>query len=422
MNFRQLTRLVIDQNLDFLESNQVVVLGMSGGIDSTALFHVFCELRKLKKIKNFMVLHVNYGLRGSESEGDFVFCRDLAALHNVDFHCLNCLEQDPRFEKHRGESTQVWARRVRHAWFQEFNASGHVIALAHNANDVAENVLFRLARGAMPENLAGMSRLDGLLWRPLIAVLRVDIAEAMSSEGHAWREDSSNQSLTYVRNRIRHNVVIELESIAPGAARRIADFGAMLAEQHRLTDSHVRDELILALADKNLSRQKVHMVRDFLDTAKTGQSVDLGEGFALVRQYEQSEAPNLRPNSDLNQQSKARALQHAHGIDLDQVTAIMSGESSLFVAKPAIFAEIHRCDLMPIQIGGKKDQESAEIVVLPPKSDDRVTFAELTSPFKFKELMQKWKVGILDRLRFVVVKTTRTHEARLVKLFQSGKT
>lgn len=416
MNFKQLTRLVVDQNIDILQENQVVALGLSGGLDSTALFHVFCQLRKLKKIQKFIVLHVNFGLRGEESAGDLAFCRRLAEEHQVAFHAFECRE-DSRVEKLRGESTQVWARRVRHEWFREFGEKGYRIALAHHANDVAENVLFRLARGAMPENLAGMSRLDGAIWRPFIGILRSQLLEAMRREGYEWREDSSNASRIYTRNRIRHGVLQELETVAPGAAGRIAAFGIELAKASAATNAESADDLSLVLTRHERSRQKVQNTRAFLDTAVFGQSMDLGAGFVLSRHdHVKGSTP------DLARQAGARALQHAHGIDVGLWAAVVSSDSELFVPKPAIFSEKGTSGLMQMQIGGKNDQETAEIVVRPPKSEDKVTFAGLTSAFKFKALMQKWKIGVLDRLQFVMVKTTHSDNARLVKLFESGKT
>lgn len=411
MNFKQLIHLVGTQNKDFLESNQLVALGMSGGVDSTALFHVFCELRKIKKIKNFIVLHVNFGLRGDESEGDLGFCQALAKKHNVEFHSRICAAEKKRTAKQRGESTQVWARRIRHEWFHEFHMRGFQIALAHNANDVAENVLFRMSRGSLPENLAGMSRSDGPIWRPFVSILRSDIEQAMVGAKLHWREDSSNSSTKYTRNRIRHDVLKTLEELAPGAAERIAELGMNLAL--REVD---RPHLGAILSSKNLSRQKVQIVGDFLKAAEEGQSIDLGDGFVLSKRA-------LKPSEqdkplDLALQTNARALQHAHGLDLDQVTAVVTGGSKLFVPKPAIFSEFGMRPLMQIQIDDKNTQESAEIMVRAPKSEDKVTFAGLRTPFKFKELMQKWKIGVLDRLRFVLMTTTRSKEAYLVKLFE----
>lgn len=418
MNFKQLTHLVIDQNSDFLQENQVVALGVSGGLDSTALFHVFCELRKLKKIQNFIVMHVNFGLRGEESDGDLMFCKRLADDYQVEFHALIC-HDEPRAEKLRRESTQVWARRVRHEWFDDFRARGYRIALAHHTNDVAENVLFRLARGAMPENLAGMSRWDGLIWRPLIGVLRSQLLEVMTEQGYRWREDSSNRSQHYTRNRIRHVVLQELEAIAPGAAERIAAVGLELATASTSPNAGHENELSLVLAGRERSRQKVASIRAFLDTAVSGQAIDLGDGFVLSRVPAPSKGAQT---PDLARQAGARALQHAHGIDVGLWTAVATGDTELFVPKPAIFTENGMSGLMQLQIGGKNDRESAEILVEPPKSEDKVTFAERTSALKFKALMQKWKVGVLDRLQFVMVKTSRSRSARLVKLFESGKT
>ncbi len=420
MNFKQLTRLLIDQNEAFLKSNQQVALGMSGGVDSTALFHVFCEFVKLKKISNFIILHVNYRLRGKESEDDFLFCQELAGQYSVPFFSLDCQNLSKDLKKQESESIQVWARRVRHSWFKEYYDKGYSIALAHNANDVAETVLFRLARGSQPENLAGMSRQDLHIWRPLIAILRKDIVQAMTEAKYPWREDSSNLSRKYARNQIRHDVLGVLEEVSSGATQRIADIGHQLSR--RCYNSHEKEqnssvELDVALADHNLSRQKVEAVRSFLSAGVMGQSIDLGSGFILSRKSND----NKKVSHNLQSQSAARAVQHLHGIDGPRVSAVTSGECQLFVAKPAIFTSQSSRELMTIKIESKNDKQSNEVLVKVPGSDDKVSFAEQASSFKFKDLMQKWKIAVSDRMRFVVITTKHTKQGQLVKLFQSGK-
>lgn len=411
MNFRELTRLVMDQNQRFLKSNQPVALGMSGGIDSIALFYVFCEFVKLKKISNFIILHVNYGLRGDESDGDFRFCQDLATQYEVPFFSLDAKP----LERQVGESTQLWARRIRHEWFEKYHQKGYQIALAHNANDVAETVLFRMARGAQPENLAGMSRCDRHIWRPMISILRTDIVAAMTEANFQWREDSSNLSRKYARNRIRHNVLGELEQMYPGATQRIADLGQLLSTS---TSDQIQSDtdLEVALASHNLSRNKVKDVQTFLSKAAPGQSLDLGSGFTLLRKEKKD---RNRPDS-LALQGAARSMQHMYGIDGPCLGAVMSGNSQLFIAKPANFSSRAAATLIPIKNDSRKDLQSTEILLRTPKSDDKVTFAESTSSFKFKDLMQKWKITLSDRVGFVVISTKHTTNLKLVKLFQSG--
>jgi hypothetical protein len=142
-----------------------------------------------------------------------------------------------------GESTQEWARRVRYEIFETKIEDGWAVGLAHHANDLAENVLFRLARGSFPENLLGMKRWDGAYFRPMLEIPRRSIEEYGARHNVHYRHDSSNDKLDYSRNRIRKIVLEELEGIAPGATQRIiqtakeAGIHANLAKDNLATKS-----------------------------------------------------------------------------------------------------------------------------------------------------------------------------------------
>ena len=120
-----------------------------------------------------------------------------------------------------GESVQAWARRLRRAEFARLAAEGWLIALAHHRDDLAENVLLRLARGSGPAHLLGMQAWRAPLWRPLLEQPKTALADFLRRRGLTWREDGSNRELTYARNRLRHKVLPELEALFPGAAARL---------------------------------------------------------------------------------------------------------------------------------------------------------------------------------------------------------
>ena len=200
---------------EFIDTNQRVALGVSGGADSIGLFHVFCDFLKQKKISQLVVFHINFGLRGTESEGDEAFVRELCARGNIPLRVFK--PSSPILT-----SIQESAREFRLGVQKRLYSEGFIVALAHNLDDVAENIIIRLARGSSIENAAGMSYFDGTVFRPWLGASRSLIRQALKQRNLTWREDSSNDQTYYTRNRIRHEVMPVLNDLFPGASDRIA--------------------------------------------------------------------------------------------------------------------------------------------------------------------------------------------------------
>ena len=181
-----------------------VGVAVSGGADSVALLHLLHRLRSRFAIE-LLVLHVNHGLRGEESDADEEFVRSQAASLGLKAVVINGHPQPGNIEQE--------ARDIRRAFFQRAKADHnlHRIALGHTQSDQAETVLFRLLRGSGLAGLAGMRPVtnDSLI-RPLLASSRGDVREWARAEGIPWREDSSNTSLAFTRNRIRQETLPSL--------------------------------------------------------------------------------------------------------------------------------------------------------------------------------------------------------------------
>lgn len=200
-----------------------VMLAASGHTDSTALFALFCEFSKVEKKFFKGLIHVNYRLRGQDSDKDQKLISEFAKAHNLLYEAL---ELDSKKEMPAtGISFQDWARTKRFEFFSEFTKKGYVVALAHQADDLAENVLFRMIRGSEPEHLLGMERYSNGIWRPVLHLSRSDLQDYLKVTKTPFREDKSNSELNYSRNRIRHSVMTELESIHSGAAHKLIRYG-----------------------------------------------------------------------------------------------------------------------------------------------------------------------------------------------------
>ncbi|MBO0938633.1 tRNA lysidine(34) synthetase TilS [Fibrella sp. HMF5335] len=195
-----------------VSTQQSVLIAVSGGVDSMVLTHLMhrCGF-------TFAMAHVNFGLRGTESDADALLVKNKAAAYGVPFHEIGF---DTAAEaRRRGESIQLVARHLRYNWFQTLRQEhGYAaIATAHHLNDVLETMLLNLTRGTGLAGLHGIPvKTDQGVIRPLWFATRADIEAYAQEQQLTWRDDASNASDTYSRNRIRHQVVPALEHINPG--------------------------------------------------------------------------------------------------------------------------------------------------------------------------------------------------------------
>jgi tRNA(Ile)-lysidine synthase len=224
--------LAIDTTL--LNPGLRLAVGLSGGADSVALLRVLAEQSKQLGLV-LHVAHLHHGLRGEEADGDLAFARDLAAELGLPFHEAHV---DAKAEAHaHAESIEEAGRRLRYRWFRQLMATGVVeaVATAHTRNDQAETVLAKFLRGAWTEGLSGIHPVvrfpEGRILRPLLGVTRTEIEAYLGALGQHWREDSSNQSPTFVRNRIRHELLPLLDNWNPRLREHLAQMATLARDE-----------------------------------------------------------------------------------------------------------------------------------------------------------------------------------------------
>jgi len=187
-----------------------VLLAISGGIDSI----VMCELFHQSGIP-FDIAHCNFSLRGEESDGDEQFVRSLAERMKVKIYVKKF--DTLKYAENEGISIQMAARDLRYIWFKEL-ALDHLynkVAIAHNLNDQAETFFINLLRGTGIAGLRAMKPNNEGYIRPLLSFPREDIEGFATEHECAFREDSSNRSDKYLRNRIRHHLIPLLKELQP---------------------------------------------------------------------------------------------------------------------------------------------------------------------------------------------------------------
>lgn len=225
-----------------IPEDEKILIGLSGGCDSTALFLFLLEKAGKERLA---VLHVNHGIRGEEAEKDEAFCRELAERAGVPFAAV--ARDIPAEAKEAGKGVEETARDVRYALYREAAArfGCRYAALGHNRDDFTETFFFRLIRGTGTRGLASIPavRREGELTvvRPLLSTGRDELREYLESRGQNWREDSTNRDPSYARNRLRLRILPEMKKINPA----LGEETELLAEELR-----EEEEFLTALADR----------------------------------------------------------------------------------------------------------------------------------------------------------------------------
>lgn len=199
----------INTSFPFIKESEVII-AISGGVDSVVLAHL-CKAFKL----NFVLAHCNFNLRGKESDEDETFVLNLA--DELDVECfVQHFDTNAYAELHK-TSIQMAARELRYNWFQDLVQQLHFdhILTAHHADDNLETFLINFMRGTGINGLTGIPVINNNVLRPLLSFSRADIEGYAIANTIQWREDLSNNSRKYLRNKLRHEVVPILKDINP---------------------------------------------------------------------------------------------------------------------------------------------------------------------------------------------------------------
>ncbi|SHL71145.1 tRNA lysidine(34) synthetase TilS [Flavobacterium xanthum] len=196
-------------NFQFLRGKKILI-ATSGGKDSMVMVHLLQHLDY-----EIGIAHCNFQLRGIESFGDQNFVQEYASANNISIFITQF--DTKAFSEDYKISTQVAARELRYNWFYELleTEKYDYILTAHHADDNLETFLINLSRGTGLEGLIGIPEQNEKVVRPLLAFSQEEMEEYAILHGIQWREDSSNASDKYLRNKIRHHVVPLLKELNP---------------------------------------------------------------------------------------------------------------------------------------------------------------------------------------------------------------
>ncbi len=220
----------INQNFPFLNKSRLL-LATSGGIDSMVMVHLLHQLRF-----DIALCHCNFQLRGLESFGDQNFVQAYANTNQIPLFLTQF--DTEAFANDYKLSTQIAARELRYNWFYELlETEGYdYIVTAHHADDNIETFLINLSRGTGLEGLVGIPAQNDKIIRPLLVFSREEIQEYAKQNDIQWREDSSNASDKYLRNKIRHHLVPLLKELNPKFLESFQKTQTYLQESQELVE------------------------------------------------------------------------------------------------------------------------------------------------------------------------------------------
>lgn len=401
-----------------VQAGATYVVAVSGGVDSMALFHALLEVRRTVPME-LVVAHVNYGLRGAESDADEARVRGFAEAHGVRVVGLHADAQQLA-----AGNLQHVAREMRYRLFRdvvaEVGAAG--VMLGHHADDQAETLLLRLLRGAGLRGTRGMVHdavVDGVVrMRPLLGIRKQALRDYCAQHAVPWGEDGSNETDAYTRNHLRHHVAPELAALQPNWVEALQRHAAIAAEEdawmHAETESafarlvqrnhHVftlarpdfialpvalQRRLITLVLNQLLVRSevinfdKVEQIRHCATASdRPNLHLDLADGYSFTREYEvlrfAHEQPALEPQGyTYTVDADTRELTLPNGDTLQFSTTAFSGERT--DAHVATF---------------DKDMVQWPLVVRTRQSGDRIQLAGMQGRKSIKKWLieQRWSV------------------------------
>ena len=227
----------IDHNCLFRKDSKIV-LAISGGIDSICLADLL-----IRSGYNIEFAHCNFNLRGKESDEDLAFVQQLAAKYKVPFHTASF--STDQYATEEKISVQMAAREQRYNWLEKKrkNISADYIAVAHNYDDNIETFLINIIRGTGIKGMLGIKNKNKHVVRPLIFATRNMIINYVKKYSLEYREDSSNISDKYLRNKIRHNLVPLLKEMNPSISKTISREIEILDKVYHIYKNSIQSDL-----------------------------------------------------------------------------------------------------------------------------------------------------------------------------------
>ncbi|WP_177765412.1 tRNA lysidine(34) synthetase TilS [Flavobacterium sp. I3-2] len=237
----------LNQKFSFLQDKKIL-LAISGGVDSMVLLDLF-----KKSPYQIAVAHCNFNLRSEASDLDEQLVKEYCNENNIHFF-VNSFNTVAYAELHK-QSIQIAARELRYQWFDELLKNNNLdyLVTAHHLDDSVETFLINFTRGTGLDGLLGIPEINEQIVRPLLIFSRNQILDYAIQNNIAWREDASNATTKYLRNKIRHDII-------PILKEKNADF----LQSFQQTISNLNDIKNLADDASEMVKQQVSISTDYI--------------------------------------------------------------------------------------------------------------------------------------------------------------
>lgn len=354
-----------------------ILLAVSGGRDSVAMVYLFYQAQL-----NFGIAYCNFKLRGKESDKDEQYVCDLAKKLNVPFYTTSF--HTKTYAKKNKQSTQMAARELRYTWFAEIKEKNNYqyIATAHHKNDVAETLLINLTKGTGLSGLHGIKSKAGDVIRPLLCFNRSEINGFVEENKLTFREDKSNAETKYVRNKIRHKVIPELEKINPSFVETIFTETQHFNELEQLLEAKINEDKKLCW--KVLKDGTIEIEIDKLLNLKPLRTYL----YYFLKPYGFNEEDVVDVMNSLNKQSGKQFYSSTHQLIKDRATLILT-EIKTNDKQEFIIEKMDDFNTLPfvlnVQLVPKEQLKTI-------KKDKKIAYLN-AEKITFPLVVRKWKKG-----------------------------
>ncbi len=198
----------ISHQYDLWKKGDKIVVACSGGPDSTCMLDIFAKLQKKYDLE-LLTTHVNYGLRGKDSDRDEEFVKNLAEKYGIKVFYLTPALSLKKEKGKKNFPSENELRDIRYEFFEKVRRENNfdLVAVAHTLDDQAETYLMRVIRGSGLAGLSAMKHKNKNIIRPLLGITKKEILEYLKSNKLSYRIDKTNKEVPFLRNKIRNKLI-----------------------------------------------------------------------------------------------------------------------------------------------------------------------------------------------------------------------
>lgn len=421
------------EKYNLLRPKNNIITAFSGGYDSMCLLDIMKKLA-LKYDFNIIAIHLNHNWRGLESDNEEEICKNYCS--DITFYSEKLSSKIPH--------TETAARNARYEFFEKCAKKFHsdIVLTAHNANDNAETIFYRILKGTGITGLEGIQENRGIFYRPLLNVYRSDIEEYCKKNNLHPNNDSSNQDTSFIRNKIRHDIFPELKQLAPNFEKNLNKISKNAEFINKYIDNEIKyiEEYSTEefcnfdkdyqmtiihkfLREQNIDydRKRIEYITQFISknsASKSGKTASLTKDKWLFVNNKKikilNEIPNKPPTQHITQEGKYRFGEYVFEIEKAAFDILkefpQDNEYTAYVELEEINYDI-RCRndgdiIQPLGLNGtQKLKKYLNEKKIPQHEKDCIVFL-----CKDKEILWAAGLGISEKIKVV---TQPTHVLRL---------